>query len=309
MHQTVNEFIMQYYHCSMRSVATYRDILRKKGIRYSLHEGWKAIWPIRWTQSKAIKDLIAQDRAYKYLQRYARYAQDYAIPTSNVPKHIWICWLQGIDSAPATVQLCFDSVQRFANDFEITLLNAENMLNYVTLPEDILEKYRMGRIPFAQFSDILRVSLLAQHGGIWMDATVLMTGSMPEYVTSSNLFMFRGSWLQPGQTVASNWFLASAPQHPIMCNMQNLLIAYWQNETYLRDYYIFHILLKILVEQHEQSRNLFQSMTYQQNVDVHTLMFRAASEPYSEQLKKDIQLHSTIHKLSYKNGIDYSMYI
>ena len=293
----------------MRSLKTYWNILQRKGIRYSLQEGWKTIWPIRWTQSKTIKDLVAQDRAYKHLQRYARYAKDYSLPTSQVPKHIWICWLQGLDAAPRTVQLCFESVKRHAADYEITVLTSENMLNYVSLPEDIVEKYRTGRIPFAQFSDILRVSLLAQHGGIWMDATVLMTGPMPEYVTSSSLFMFRGSWLQPGQTVASNWFLASAPQHPIMCNMQNLLIAYWQHETFLRDYYIFHILLKILVEQHEQSRTLFQSMIYQQNVDVHTLMFRAASEPYSEQLKADIHSHSTIHKLSYKNGIDYSMYI
>lgn len=295
----------------MRSVKAYIDILRKKGLRYSLAEGWRAVWPLWWTMDKATKDLIHQGRSYHYLKaKYGHVFADYEEPVGQVPKVIWICWLQGIEQAPRTVQLCYESVKKWAGkEFEIRVLTAENMLAYVTLPGEIITKYRSGRIPFAQFSDILRVSLLAEHGGIWMDATVMMTGEMPNYVTDGALFMYRGSWLQPGKTVASNWFLASVKGHPIMQNMRAVLIDYWQHENYLRDYYIFHILLKVLVETNEQSRCLFEAMPYIQNVDVHTMMFRAGKEPYSEALKADILSRSHIHKLSHKNGIDYHLYI
>jgi len=294
----------------MRSLKTYIDILQKKGLRYSIQEGWRAIWPIWWTSNQSIKNRIHQERTYQYLLRhYVPYITSQPNPQGNVPKIIWICWLQGMDTAPKTVQLCYESVQRWAKGFDIRLLTAENMLQYVSLPNDIINKYQSGRIPFAQFSDILRVSLLAEHGGIWMDATVMMTGEMPKYVTEGDLFMYRESWLQSSRSLASNWFLASTQGHPIMRNMQQLLIAYWQHEHYLRDYFIFHILLYILVRNNAQCKQLFNRMHYVSNADVHAMQFRAANEPYSELLKQDILQNSTIHKLSHKNAVDYHLYI
>lgn len=294
----------------MRSIKTYIDILRKKGLRYSLAEGWRAVCPIWWTTDKAIKDLIHQERSYRYLKaKYGHVFTDYEEPKGQVPKIIWICWLQGMDQAPKLVQACFESVKRWAKGYEIRLLTAENMMEYVALPDSILRKYKSGRLPFAQFSDILRVSLLARYGGIWMDATVMMTGEMPDYVTDGGLFMYRTPLLQPGETVTSNWFLASVKGHPVMENMRTVLIRYWENESFLRDYYIFHILMKILIENHAQCKRLFTAMPYVQNVDVHALMCRATKEPYSDALKRDILSKSTIHKLSYKHAIDYHLYI
>jgi len=280
-------------------------------LRYSISEGWRAIWPIWWTTSKSVKTLIGQERAHRYLHKYLKYARDYEEPQAGetTPRIIWICWLQGMEAAPETVQLCYRSVQKWAKDFEIRIITEENMLDNVTLPEKVVKKYRKGSIPFAQFSDIVRVSLLAEHGGIWMDATVAMTGEMPTYVTDTPLFMFRGSWLQPGRTMASNWFLASTKGHPVMQNMKELLLQYWQHESFLRDYYIFHILLYILAHEHPQTRRLVNAMPYVQNADVHSMMYRAATEEYSDALKKDILRASTIHKLSYKNDIDYHLYI
>lgn len=292
----------------MRSISTYRTILQKKGLRYAIQEGWRAVWPLWCTRDKAVKDLIHSQRVERYLRRYLQFATDYPEPSVSVPPIIWICWLQGMEQAPLLVQQCYASVLRYAEGFEVRLITAENMFDYVQIDPRVVEKYRAGRIPFAQFSDILRVALLAEHGGIWMDATVAMTGAMPDYVTRGSLFMFRTSLLQQMPTAASNWFLAACPHHPLMLNMRELLTQYWLHESHLRDYYIFHILLYILVREHAQSQRLFRAMPYVPNVDVHTMMYRAA-EPFSEALKADILSRSTIHKLSYKNDIDYSLYI
>jgi len=153
------------------------------------------------------------------------------------------------------------------------------------------------------------VALLASHGGIWMDATIFMSAPMPAFVTEGPLFMFRTSLLAPSQHIASNWMLASVPQHPVMINMRDVLCEYWRNESYLRDYYIFHDLLGIAYQKHVQTRQCIDAMTYINNVDPHCLMYRAAQQPYSDALKRDILSHSHIHKLSYKNAVDYSLYI
>lgn len=280
------------------------------------------MWPLWFTTDKQVKDLIHERRAMKYLERhYLHCFKDYPAfeakaEGATVPKQIWICWLQGIEHAPKLVQQCVESVKKQCPDFQITILTEQTLFDYVSLPEDVVAKYKSGRLPFPQFSDIVRVALLAQHGGIWMDATVFMSGKMPEYVTEGPLFMFRTSFLSPSKHVASNWFLASVPNHPVMLNMRDVLCEYWRRESFLRDYYIFHDLLGIAYQKHAQTRQCIDTMPYINNVDPHALMLRVAQQcqthpeqPYSEALKRDILSHSNIHKLSYKNAVDYSLYL
>lgn len=296
----------------MRPLAKYIDILRKKGLRYSLQEGWRAVWPLWFTTDKTVKDLIHQRRAVRYLERhYLHCFQDHPMPSADatVPRHIWICWLQGLDQAPALVQQCVASVRQHCPDFEITLITEQNLFDHVSLPDDVVDRYRTGRLPFTQFSDLVRVALLAEHGGIWMDATVFMSGPMPGFVTQGPLFMFRNSWMSPTLHVASSWMLASVPHHPVMLNMCHALCEYWRHESFLRDYYLIHDLLGIAYRKHDSTRQQIDAMPYINNVDPHTLMFRAAQQPFSEALKREIFSRSAIHKLSYKNGVDYSMYL
>ena len=44
----------------------------------------------------------------------------------------------------------------------------------VNMPDYIIRKQQSGEIDLTHFSDILRMMLLAQHGGIWMDSTLLI---------------------------------------------------------------------------------------------------------------------------------------
>lgn len=81
------------------------------------------------------------------MQKYLSYADD----TVSIPKCepvIWWCWLQGLESAPPIVKACY-----------------------------ILDKWKAGIISNTHFSDILCLELLTSRGGIWVDATVFVTGN------------------------------------------------------------------------------------------------------------------------------------
>lgn len=90
--------------------------------------------------------------------------------------YVWSCWLQGWENAPDIAKACLASLKRGLKGVEIVELDGENYIQWVTLPEYIVEKYKKGYIPHAMFSDMLRLQLLAQHGGVWIDSTVLYTG-------------------------------------------------------------------------------------------------------------------------------------
>ncbi|WP_395675757.1 capsular polysaccharide synthesis protein [Enterobacter sp.] len=78
---------------------------------------------------------------------------------------IWICWFQGLESAPELVKRCIESVQRNTPDAQVVILTDDNIPDYLSLPEHIKTKYQAGLISKAQYSDIVRCSLLYQYGG------------------------------------------------------------------------------------------------------------------------------------------------
>ena len=88
---------------------------------------------------------------------------------------IWICWLQGIDKDPSLIKRCYKSIKDNFKDSKIVV--DESYINdYVELPSYIMEKDGKGIITKTHFSDILRLELLSQYGGTWIDGTVYCRG-------------------------------------------------------------------------------------------------------------------------------------
>ena len=68
-------------------------------------------------------------------------------------------------------------LQRHAPVFRRTpghSITEKNYKDYVNMPDYIIRKQQSGEIDLTHFSDILRMMLLARHGGIWMDSTLLI---------------------------------------------------------------------------------------------------------------------------------------
>ena len=155
---------------------------------------------------------------------------------------LWFCWLQGIEQAPPLVHACLNSIRRNLPEREVVVLSLANYRDYVELPSEIEEKFRRGYIPNALFSDMLRVALLCQHGGTWMDASLLCTShNFPPRVLDCDLFLFQH--LQPGEyrfRGTSNWFITACPQNPLLLVLRDLLFQYWRDHDCTLDYYIFH---------------------------------------------------------------------
>lgn len=287
----------------MRTLSEYVQILKKKGIYTCLKETKKKLWPIWLTHNRFTIDQIEAERTERYLWR--RYKDLIVSPLkkhnigTTIPKIIWICWLQGYENAPDIVKVCRKSVEYWAKDFEIRIVTAENMLKWVTLPNHIINKYLSNKMSFTHLSDVLRTCLLVEHGGIWMDATVLLTGPIPKYITDEPLFFFQKSILASIPHFGSNWFLASVPNHPILIRQKELLSAYWERELVLKDYFIYHVFLYLLLNRNIEAKRYKLNIPYVPNVDVHTLQF-SLFNIYEDKQWNNIIQRSSIHKLTWK---------
>lgn len=164
-------------------------------------------------------------------------------------KKIWVCWLQGIENAPALVQRCYRSLLDNLADREIVLITSDNLDKYTNMPSWILEKYKKGIITHTHFSDLLRIELLCNHGGTWIDSTVFCSsGNIPSYMMDSDLFVFQN--LKPGADGStiniSSWFMTSKANNKILLAVRHLLWEYWKKENVLIDYFLLHYLIGIV---------------------------------------------------------------
>jgi len=93
---------------------------------------------------------------------------------------IWVCWLQGEENMPEIIKKCYQSMLKYSNENRVILITMENYINYVTIPDYIIDKVKKKIISLTHFSDILRICLLYEHGGLWLDATVFLTSPLEE---------------------------------------------------------------------------------------------------------------------------------
>lgn len=247
----------------------------------------------------AVENKILCRLRRKYRKFITRYLQDYTPRPREHSNKVWVCWFQGMDSAPKVVQRCYRALQTQLPDRQIILITEENYRQYVTFPEHIEKKAQQGIIPKAQFSDLLRLELLLRYGGTWIDATVFCSGGqIPSYMLGADLFLFQT--LKPGldghAAAISNWFITSCTAHPILELTQQLLYDYWKHHNSLVDYFIFHDFFQLAIEAFPEE---WSKVVPFSNATPHILLLRLF-EPFDPQIWEGIRQMTPFHKLTYK---------
>lgn len=297
----------------MRSINTYKSILKHKGIYVCFRELLKYTSPVWFTRDLYVISHIQANFTSRIL--YRKFKDIILRPLEEMPagvpsKNIWIFWMQGIDNAPDIVKSCMNSVRHFAPDYEIHIVTQDNIKQYVSLPDHIYKALEEKRMSYAHFSDILRMALLYSYGGIWMDSTVLLTGTLPDYCTQEPLFFFQRQKYESLPHFGSNWFISSVKGNPIIKRMYELLLEYWKRESYVCDYFIFHIFMFLLINRNKSVKPYVDNIPYIVNL-VPMVLLESLFDPFTQK-KWDYALkYSSIHKLSYKHipaGIEGTIY-
>lgn len=210
---------------------------------------------------------------------------------------VWFCWMQGIDNAPQIVRACLGSLRRYMPDRDIRVIDADNFSEHVALPEDIVAKWKSGVIPHALFSDLIRLELVVEHGGTWIDSTVLCSSpDWPREYLDSDLFLFRYSL--PGQhpIAVSNWFITSCTDNPVIVATRDMLFEYWRRYDCVVDYYMMHLFISMAAEEFPELRD---AMPYG-NSSSSLALLRHLGDLYEESHWQSFSRKVCFHKLSFR---------
>jgi hypothetical protein len=160
---------------------------------------------------------------------------------------IWVFWGQGEEKMPPLIEACYKQLTHYNEN--INLVTIENVNKYIELPGVIFEKANAGKISWAHFSDIVRNTLLARYGGLWLDATVWVRGKIPfDKLSQLDIFSANGEVPSTSRSVKfwtsfeynwSTWCMWSKhANNQLFSFVSAMLIAIGEREKQWPDYVI-----------------------------------------------------------------------
>lgn len=282
--------------------------IKKTGFAPLLYKIWTRV--VHYDRD--LDSLCDQVGAYRYLKRYEKVLNDASYGTitesfkslprdSKVPRIVWICWLQGYENAPGIIKACRDSVYRnFASDeWRIVEVSEQNVGNYIDVPTFITERRKSGAMSRTFYSDWIRMSLLAKYGGIWLDSTIMLSGSLPKYMTDAPMFVFKTRPI--GYGCCTQWFIATMPNNPIIIELRDFIETYWRHENRLISYAIMGLMWRMIVNHDHRVAEIMDSVPYFDQINCQMLAMEL-SKPYSDERERQIYSMSPVHKLTWKSS-------
>lgn len=184
------------------------------------HRGelWLAGWLKRWYRLRP-RDLEPAPAPVFTLHATGTAAAAPAARTA-IPRILWSYWQGG--TPPLLVQRCFDHWRRLHPHFEIRILDERGVLRCLPAIPAALDGASA-----AKRADWIRLELLRRHGGIWLDASTILTQPL-DWVLQEQARTgadFVGYYLQqytsvPDRPVVENWFMAAPPGSPFIEDLQ-----------------------------------------------------------------------------------------
>ena len=175
---------------------------------------------------------------------------------------IWVCWLQGEEKMPPIPAMCLESIRKNSNGRTVQVVTLDNYTDFVQIDPRITELYRKGKIKNCHFADILRVNLLAQRGGLWMDATLYCASPINELFFSKP---FHTIHIAPYGNFVSQcrwavYCLSCKPGNKLFSVLEILFADYLSSESLFIDYFLFDQFIDLLYQKDAEIRQMIDDV-------------------------------------------------
>lgn len=243
------------------------------------------------------------------------------LPQKNLEKKkiIWQYWGQGwkYEELPDIVKLCYKSIEKYKGDYTVIRLDNKNLCEYVSFPEFVKEKLKNGNMSYTHFSDLLRLGLLNLYGGVWLDATILLTAPLNDYIgfnsEEKEYFIFQRtdeekehkkwekinsdyfSWDKRNKVKMLSSIIFSEKNNKIIRILLELMLIFWKNENKIPHYFFFQILYTELTDNYlkeEKCKTVSDILPH--------ILFSKWNDEFSEKELNEITDKINIHKLTQK---------
>lgn len=190
----------------------------------------------------------------KELSQWRALSESAVTPADVDAMPIWFCWFQGKSTMPELQRCLYRRLLEKSGKHRVVFVDMPYIVNNSIVPQNVLDDFNNGIIGPAFFSDIVRVCLLEQFGGLWVDSTVLITKKIPDSVFEHPMYNVKGlkefpfSRKIPDGLNWQSYFLESFPHSLFVTLLKKMLLKYTEDGLPLIDYFLVFYLAQILRE-------------------------------------------------------------
>lgn len=219
----------------------------------------------------------------------------------SIPYFIWICWWDGFEAMPPIVEACYNSVLAHAGNYTVNLITKDNFRNFIAIPEHVLEKVKAGIMTVTHFSNIIRMSLLAKYGGLWLDATILVTDT----VRLDGLSFFTIKWKYGGEDAPKRrWTgncIGGMKNNILFEFTREFLGEYWKKNNRMIDYFLYDYTIAIAYNAIPQVQRIIDDVRInnQEYYAIQDNLGNEATGDFFDAVCKDTLFHKLTWKKQY----------
>jgi hypothetical protein len=184
----------------------------------------------------------------------------------------------------------------------VRLITQENYQEFLEIPSYMLEKVQSRHMGFAHLADYIRVKLLAEHGGLWLDATMFCSDTIPESCFTVPMFTCKSPRKKNGYVSESRWVtfcLGGWKGNVFYRFLVDAFEEYWKTNPCAIDYLFFDYIILLAYERIDMVRRLVDELPVNtpHRDDLQTAMNAALPADAWESV---IQPDTTLYKLSWR---------
>ena len=271
---------------------------------------------------KTRTEILKNEKIFTFLkQKYSALIEKFSQATlDDCPRveqddyQIYFCWFQGEENLPPIVRCCYNSLKQNAGRYKIVFIDEKNFSQYVDIAPHIMDKFRAGKFSRTHLSEILRFNLLEQYGGLWLDATILITEPLENH---------RDFWQMPFFTQRfhkeknirnnfahhitfgrwASFIQGTAIRHnPLYVFAKEFHNEYWLNFNEQINYFLLDYIMALAYDNIPAVRKEFDAVPIN-NTEIYFIQDHL-NDSYAEYSFDKILADNFLHKLSWKNPLD-----
>jgi len=213
-----------------------------------------------------------------------------------IPKVIWSFWQNMApkgshtsEDLPPFIHMCVRVWRQLNPDHDVRVLDLTTMWKWLS-PHDLPSNFKHMSIQHQ--SDLIRLALLAKHGGIWLDASAFTVKPMKEILSNKpnarTFFHMPSLWADPALKAADkrvsdmyhayNWFLAAPANDTLIMRTRACVLEFMQSKGRVKGVAASGMFSK---QQLEEMPVMGMGAGMGAYLSTDACMFRAVDEDYS----------------------------
>lgn len=213
---------------------------------------------------------------------------------------IWVCWWQGETDMPEMIKQCYKLLLRNSNGHPINLITKYNYDKYIEIPDNILTLVNKKEVTITTLSDIIRMSLLAKHGGIWIDATYWVTKLID--FGNNKFFTIRQERFKGQGTISDfRWTphcIGCGNPYYIFSFIKECFIHHLNLHNKIIEYLLIDYIINIAYEEFEDFKKIIDNLpNHEPHIYIMPWLF---NQKFDEDTMKNIYATTPFLKLTYK---------